>query len=115
MPTPILFLLHKRRGFTNQRASARGVGPLTPRMPLPVQPALFISGVTKDSAGSALADCTVDILRTVNDALVCSVTSDGSGNYVSNPVGLGEKFYAVAYKAGSPDVAGTTVNTLTGA
>jgi hypothetical protein len=40
--------------------------------------------------------------------------SDAGGKY-SIPVNIGIQHYAVAYLAGSPDVAGTTVNTLTGA
>jgi hypothetical protein len=39
--------------------------------------------------------------------------SDGSGNYSLICAGSGT-FYVVAYKAGGPDVAGTTVNTLIG-
>jgi hypothetical protein len=39
--------------------------------------------------------------------------SDASGNYAIEVAGdLGITFTAVAYLAGSPDVCGTTVNTL---
>jgi hypothetical protein len=82
--------------------------------PLPGLPPILISGVTKDSTGAALASCTVQLFRTADDQLVQEFLSDGSGNYASSPVGLGQLYYAVAYKAGSPDVAGTTVNTLAG-
>ena len=71
-----------------------------------------VSGVTKNSSGAALAGCDVDLLVTGGDFVVARTTSDASGNYRFNNPGSGP-FYIVAYKAGSPDVAGTTVNTLT--
>ena len=71
-----------------------------------------ISGVTKDSAGAALGACMVQLFRTPSDTLVQEVVSDASGNYSFDNPGSGP-FYVVAYKQGSPDVAGTTVNTLT--
>lgn len=111
---PILFILQSKRGFTNQRGSARGIAPLRPWMGLPKQNALYISGVTRDSAGSPLGSCSVQLYRTINDQVVEEVVSDGSGNYTFSPVGLGQLYYVVAYKQGSPDVAGTTVNTLVG-
>ena len=71
----------------------------------------IISGVTKDSAGASLGSCVVQLFRTPSDTLVAEITSDASGNYSFSNPGSGP-FYVVAYKAGSPDVAGTTVNTL---
>jgi hypothetical protein len=71
-------------------------------------------GITKDSAGAALAACTVDLFRTSDDMKVGTAVSDGAGNYEVYSYDAGP-FYVVAYKAGAPDVAGTTVNTLTGA
>lgn len=105
---PLLFL-------QLQGLSARGPEPLLfGRVPLPVPPPLVISGQTLDSTSTPLASCRVEFFRTANDTKHSETTSDGSGNYTSDPVGLGQQYYAVAYKAGSPDVAGTTVNTLTG-
>jgi hypothetical protein len=73
-----------------------------------------LAGVTKNSAGATLGGCTVRLFRTSDNLLMASTTSDGSGNYSFN-VGDGTTaYYAVAYLAGSPDVAGTTVNTLVG-
>lgn len=71
-----------------------------------------IAGVTKDSAGTALGGCTVQLFRTSDDSFRSEVVSDGAGNYRLFPDVTGP-FYIVAYKAGAPDVAGTTVNTLT--
>ena len=73
---------------------------------------LHVRGVTKDSTSAPLAAVTVSLFLTSTNALLGTTVSDGSGNYdfpLFTPVG---PFYVVAYKAGSPDVAGTTVNTL---
>lgn len=72
-----------------------------------------ISGVTRDSAGAALGSCLVALYRTVDDSLVSRVLSDASGNYRFDASQL-ISHYIVAYKAGSPDVEGSTVNTLVG-
>jgi hypothetical protein len=71
-----------------------------------------ISGVTKDSTGATLGNCVVDLIITSGDLFATTTTSDASGNFTIYPTVTGP-FYIVAYKAGSPDVAGTTVNTLT--
>lgn len=70
-----------------------------------------ITGITKDSSGNPLGSCVVQLFRTVDDLIISEVISDGSGNYILYPT-VGGPFYIVAYKTGSPDVAGTTVNTL---
>jgi hypothetical protein len=74
--------------------------------------AFTITGVTKDSAGVALGGCTVDLMLTASDTKVDTQVSDGSGNYSFGATG--GPYYIVAYKKGVPDVAGTTVDTLTG-
>ena len=70
-----------------------------------------IVGVTKDTTGAALGSCVVQLFRTPSDTLAAETTSDATGSYSFDNPGSGP-FYIVAYKAGSPDVAGTTVNTL---
>ena len=72
-----------------------------------------ITGTTKDSTGAALGVCTVDLFRTADDSVAARTVSDANGLYLiyASP---SLTHYAVAYKIGSPDVAGTTVNTLTG-
>jgi hypothetical protein len=72
-----------------------------------------ITGVTKDSNGAALATAIVRLYRTADDSYVHQTTSDANGNYVI-PASQNLQHYCNAYKAGSPDVAGTTVNTLVG-
>lgn len=114
MPQPHLFPV--RRLSTRPslgRGSARGRAPFLVRSyvqnvtELPVA----ITGVTRDSAGAPLGNCVVDLFYTSNDTRRATTTSDGSGNFRFD-IGPGAKHYMVAYKPGSPDVAGTTVNTL---
>lgn len=114
---PILFPLQRGRvtRFINPRSSARGVGPLVGNKPMPQQPPIVISGVTRDSTGAALGGVTISLLRSDTEQLMQVLTSDGSGNFTTNPVGLGLKYQLDAYLSGSPDRAGTTKNDLTGA
>jgi hypothetical protein len=96
-------------------------GPMNPVMRLNAQDAppnrYLISGVTRTSAGVALGGCTVRVFETGSGVLRAVVTSDAAGNYsaeVTGSAASGLTFFVVAYLAGSPDVAGTTVNTLAG-
>lgn len=70
-----------------------------------------ISGVTRDSGGVALGGCRVELYVTGSDQPLLLATSDASGNFNFGNPGTGP-FYIVAYKAGSPDVSGTSVNSL---
>jgi hypothetical protein len=72
-----------------------------------------IVGQTLDQNGNPLANCIVQGFVTTTDAYVGSVTSDNSGWYkLPTPYSTATHHYIVAYKSGSPDVAGTSVNTL---
>lgn len=74
-----------------------------------------IAGITKDSTGAALGNCVVEMFRTVDDVRLDRTTSTASGAFEFRSAGLAPNtYYLVAYKVGSPDVAGTTVNTLVG-
>lgn len=73
----------------------------------------IISGVTRDSNGFPLGGCTVNLFYSSSNILAQTTISDGSGNY-SFTVDKTVQFYEVSYKAGAPDVAGTSVNTLAG-
>lgn len=81
---------------------------------VPFEYPFSISGTTKDSAGAALASCSLALFRTADNSVAALGTSDASGNYL---LGASPSIahYLEAYKAGAPDVAGTTVNTLVGA
>lgn len=106
IPLPLLFLpVH---GTRHQRIPAhRG------RVPQPAQ-YLRIFGVTKDSTGAVLASCTVKLFETMTDLYVESMVSGADGAYEFRSASLTKAYYVVAYLAGSPDVAGTTVNSLVG-
>jgi hypothetical protein len=91
-------------------ATVRQFADPTPYMDRPY----VIAGTTKNSASAALGGCVVNLFATATNVLQQTSTSDGSGNYVfgvNDPI---TTWYVVAYLAGSPDVAGTTVNTLVG-
>lgn len=82
---------------------------------LPIPAKFFqIDGQTKDSAGAALGSCVVGLYPTSTDAEIEQQTSNADGYFYFKAVRQGLAYYVVAYKAGSPDVAGATVNTLTG-
>ena len=97
-----------------------GRGPFGYKVPLKALPVSFpsgvtilhISGVTKDSNSAPLAGVTVSLFLTGTNTLMNQTVSDGSGNYSFTLYSPPGPFYVVAYLAGSPDVAGTTVNTL---
>lgn len=73
-----------------------------------------ISGVTRDSTGAVLVSCKVELFDKLTDLKIAETISDSvSGAYIFY-VTPGRTNYAVAYKVGAPDVAGTTVDTLVG-
>ncbi len=80
---------------------------------LPIPPAWFkVEGITRDSAGVALAGCTVKVYRSSDDLMVGSTISDANGVFsVQLASGL-ETYYVRYYLAGAPDVAGTSQNGL---
>lgn len=75
-----------------------------------------IVGITRDSTGAVLGSCVVKLYRTSDDTLLQTTTSDAvTGAYEFRGTSPVLTQYGVSYKTGSPDVAGTTVNTLVGA
>lgn len=70
-----------------------------------------IAGITRDSTGTVLPNCIVKGYVTATDLEVsqCTSATDGAFDFCTQYTGA---HYLVAYKAGTPDVAGTTVNTL---
>lgn len=72
---------------------------------------LAISGVTCDQYFSPVGGVTVKLFRTLDDSLQASVVSEPDGSYlVTTP--YSDAHYLVIYKSGTPDLFGTTVNTL---
>jgi hypothetical protein len=72
-----------------------------------------IVGQCLDSVGSPVANAIVQGFVTATDAYVGEVTAanDGIYNLMTEQL-TSTQHYLVAYKQGSPDIAGTTVNTL---
>lgn len=89
------------RGFANPQ-----LFPVFPERPF------LITGISRDSVGAVLGNCTVD-LYTNDKVFSNTTTSDGSGNY-SFQVADGTKWFIRAYLVGSPDRAGTSKNDLQG-
>lgn len=114
LPKPILFAL---RGKLNWLTTAR-------QRPLPAL-GVSIAGVSRDSLGAALGGCTCTLFRVANTlnpltgtnnvtyTQVAQTVSDGSGNY-SFVVGFDGPYRVTFDLAGTPTVAGLTVNTLSG-
>ena len=73
----------------------------------------FLRGTCKDSGGTPVANAIVQAFVTATDAFAGEVAGNTDGTYT---LGVEQSkatpHYLVAYKAGSPDIAGTTVNTL---
>jgi hypothetical protein len=103
LPLPLLMRVAK---FNRRMAFPRQTPvPLTYR----------ITGITRDSVGAILGNCEVHLFRTADDVELDQVTSNANGEFTLT-VGIAptRTYYIVAYKAGGTDVAGTTLNTLTG-
>ncbi|MGL6183242.1 MAG: carboxypeptidase-like regulatory domain-containing protein [Aestuariivirga sp.] len=74
----------------------------------------FIRGRCKDSGGAGISGAVVQGFLTATDAYVGETAADSSGYYeFGTPFPSPAQHYLVAYRSGSPDIAGTTVNTLT--
>lgn len=72
-------------------------------------------GLTKDSTGSALGSCRVDLFQSGSNLYLQTTTSDGSGNYSFIVPTNSSKYYVRAYKEGSPNLFGTTDEIITAA
>jgi hypothetical protein len=73
-----------------------------------------IAGVTRDQVGAILGSCVVHLFRTSDDVEIAQATSAADGSFSFPVPDNTTSYYIVAYKVGSPDRAGTTVNTLVG-
>lgn len=70
-----------------------------------------LAGIAKDSAGAALGGAMVRAFLTATDVEQAETISAADGAY-SVGVPSNAAHYVVSYKAGSPDVAGVSLNTL---
>jgi len=71
-----------------------------------------VTGITIDQLGARLPGCTVKAFNSVTNVFVTSTISDGSGVYTMT-LPKGSTYFLIAYKVGSPDRAGTSVQTIT--
>ena len=85
--------------FNSQRQSFKG--------------SFSINGITRNSADAPLGNCETHLFQTESDIQLDEGVSDGAGNYSFTKGSNSGNVYIVAYKPGSPDVAGTSVDTLT--
>jgi hypothetical protein len=104
---------------TNPRVSKVSLQTRVPAVVRPLNiPAriAMISGITRDSTGAVLGGCTVELYLTATDEPLFKVVSDATtGVFTFTCARYAPRtHYIVAYKAGGTDVAGTTLNTLTG-
>lgn len=73
----------------------------------------FIRGQCLDEDSNPSAGAIVQGFRTLTDAYVGEVQSNLDGTYnLPTDTPAGTAHYLAAYKPGSPDIAGTTVNTI---
>lgn len=68
-------------------------------------------GFTRNQYGSPLGGCTVRCFLASTSELVSQVVSDDAGFYIATTPYVGAHFLTV-HKAGSPDVAGASIDTL---
>lgn len=73
---------------------------------------VFIVGRAVDGGGGILAGAIVKGFRASDDLFVGQTISDSNGNFSLGTPYPSVAHYLVAYEAGSPDVSGTTINTL---
>ena len=93
------------------RPSWRGqIGTLIARNVAPARN-FAVAGVTRDAGGAALGNCRVDLFVSATDMLVASQVSDAAGNFSFAQPGAGP-FFIIAYLSGTPDIGGTSLNTL---
>ena len=73
----------------------------------------FLRGSCVDAVGTPVANAIVQAFVTATDAYLGEMQGHTDGSYaVGVQTAKTTPCYLVAYKAGSPDIAGTTVNTL---
>ena len=87
--------------------------PIVRPQPLPAR-IWTISGFTKDSSGNLLGNCSVFLFLTNENRFMESTTSDAFGAYTFKGAASTKTHYIVAYHPDTPDVAGTTIDTLIG-
>jgi hypothetical protein len=97
MPTPIIFPLSSLFGADDD---AGGTSPFMAAMN--PQPAVYLHvfGVTKDSTGTPIGNCELDLFNSATDMVMEQTMSDANGNYDFRSASLTTNYYVVAYKLG---------------
>lgn len=87
---------------------------MPPPMPGGANGRLGFNGFSRDASGGVIAGVTVKLFLTSTDVKQCETVSNTDGFFVVSTAEAGGH-YLLFYKSGTPDVSGTTVNTLAGA
>ncbi len=72
---------------------------------------LAFVGYTRDQFGSPIGGVTVRCFRTSTDEMVSKVTSDDNGFYIATSP-YSDAHFLTVHKAGSPDLSGSSVDTV---
>lgn len=107
-------ILWKLAEVHSTRGRPLGVGPSV-QGGLPLPPKYFVlADIATDGSGTPMAGATINLFRTADNAFIDRVVSGADGSYEFRTPAPASNYFVVAYKAGAPDVAGTTVNSLIG-
>jgi hypothetical protein len=87
---------------------------MPPPLPSGANGRLGFNGFSRDASGGVIAGVTVKCMLTATDTKQSEAVSDANGLFVVSTAEAGGH-YLIFYKAGTPDICGTTVNTLLGA
>lgn len=93
----------------------RGPGGLVPFMERRRPRVFTISGTTIATTGAPIGECVVHLFTSDDNVWQQTTTSNSVGAYKFYVRDGSRAYYIVAYKSGSPDRSGTTLNTLVGA
>lgn len=87
---------------------------LPPPVPSGANGRLGFNGFTRDASGGVIAGVTVKLFLTATDVKQSETVSNADGLFVVSTAAAGAH-YLLFYKTGTPDISGTTVNTMLGA
>lgn len=87
---------------------------MPPPLPSGANGRLGFNGFSRDASGGVIAGVTVKCMLTSTDTKQSEAVSDVNGLFVVSTAEAGGH-YLIFYKTGTPDISGTTVNTLLGA
>jgi hypothetical protein len=87
---------------------------MPPPLPSGANGRLGFNGFSRDASGGVIAGVTVKCMLTATDTKQSETVSDADGLFIVSTSEAGAH-YLIFYKTGTPDLSGTTVNTLLGA